>query len=192
MISWMFPCAAWTRRMASSDSTRSKRVSPMPMRMPVVHGTFAPAGVRQGLQAHRRHLVRRTVVRHALAQQPLRGGFQHDAHGRRHGAQRRDLLRRHGAGIEMRQQPGFLEYRLGGVAQVFQRGGVAVRRQPLARRPVTLFGLLAQGEQRLLAAQFRPPAAPPATPRPRAETAYRVSTASARRCSSGTRRGTDG
>ncbi len=41
MISWMWPWRSCTSRMASSASMRSARVSPMPIRMPVVNGTRA-------------------------------------------------------------------------------------------------------------------------------------------------------
>ena len=37
--SWMCPCASCAPRSASSESMRSSRVSPMPMRMPDVKGT---------------------------------------------------------------------------------------------------------------------------------------------------------
>ena len=39
MTSWMPPYSRAIWRMANSDSARSARVSPMPMRMPVVNGT---------------------------------------------------------------------------------------------------------------------------------------------------------
>ena len=41
MISWMWPWRSWISRIARSDSMRSRRVSPMPMRIPVVNGTRA-------------------------------------------------------------------------------------------------------------------------------------------------------
>ena len=40
----MWPCAAWRLRMANRVSSRSARVSPMPISRPVVYGTCsAPA-----------------------------------------------------------------------------------------------------------------------------------------------------
>ena len=39
MTSWMWPYSRAIRRIACSDSARSARVSPMPIRMPVVNGT---------------------------------------------------------------------------------------------------------------------------------------------------------
>ena len=41
MISWMWPWASCRSRSASSESMRSARVSPMPIRMPEVNGTRA-------------------------------------------------------------------------------------------------------------------------------------------------------
>ena len=41
MISWMWPWRSCRSRMASSASMRSARVSPMPIRMPLVNGTRA-------------------------------------------------------------------------------------------------------------------------------------------------------
>ena len=109
------------------------------------------AGVGQGLEAHRRDLVRRTVVGHALLGQPVRCRLQHDAHGRRHRPQRGDLLRRHVAGVQVGQQARLVEHRLGGVVQVLQRGRVAVSGQPLAGGAIAEFGLLPQREESLLA-----------------------------------------
>ena len=115
-----------------------------------------PSGIGQRLQAHGGNLVRRAVVRHALLGEPLGCGFQHDAHGGRDGPQLGDLRRRHVARVQVRQQPGFLEHGLGGVAQVVEGRRVAVLGQPLPRRPIAQFGLFAQGEERFLAAHPRP------------------------------------
>src|SRR5215470_1239792 len=41
MTSWIWPWAACRSAIASSASIRSSRVSPMPIRMPVVNGTFS-------------------------------------------------------------------------------------------------------------------------------------------------------
>ncbi len=46
IVSWTCPCARAAARIANSDSARSTRVSPIPMRMPVVNGTpTRPASV---------------------------------------------------------------------------------------------------------------------------------------------------
>ena len=46
ITSWMCPCARAAARIAKSDSARSTRFSPMPMRIPVVNGTpTRPASV---------------------------------------------------------------------------------------------------------------------------------------------------
>ena len=113
------------------------------------------AGVRQGLQPHRRHLVRRAVVGHALGAEPLRGGFQHDAHGGRKRPRQRQFLRPHGAGVQVGQQAGLLEDGRGGPVQIFQGRCKAKLRQPLPGRLVAQFGLFAQSEQGLLAAHRR-------------------------------------
>jgi hypothetical protein len=58
------------------------------------------------------------------------------------------------AGVEMRQQPGFLEHQPGHLGEVGERGFVAERRQLLARRAVAQLRLVAQGEQRLVTARL--------------------------------------
>ena len=45
MTSWMCPCARCSARIASRLSTRSRRVSPMPTRMPVVNGMRSSPGL---------------------------------------------------------------------------------------------------------------------------------------------------
>ena len=105
-----------------------------------------------GLEAARRQLVRRAVMRHALFTEPVRGALQHDAHRGRDAAKLRKLSGRHQAGIEVRQQAGLLEYQLRHRLQIVERRFVAEFGQRLPRRAVAPFRLVAQGEQRLLAA----------------------------------------
>ena len=114
-----------------------------------------PARVAQRFQTHRRHLVWRAVVRHALLREALGGGFQHDAHGRRQGPQCLDLRRRHVAGVQVGQQAGLLKHCLRRLGEVVQGCLAALRRQGFPRRPIAQLGLLAQGEQRFLAAERR-------------------------------------
>ena len=46
IASWMWPCARAAERIANSDSARSVRFSPIPIRIPVVYGTpTRPASV---------------------------------------------------------------------------------------------------------------------------------------------------
>ena len=60
---------------------------------------------------------------------------------------------RHHAGVHVRQQIGFLQHQGAHRAQVADRRRMAEFRQCLARRAVTQFRLVAEGEQRLGAAR---------------------------------------
>ena len=111
------------------------------------------AGHPHHLQPHRRRLVGRAVVHAARLAQPVAARFQHDAHARRHLAQRSDLVARHHAGIDVRQQPGLLQHQRAHLAQIGDGRIVPERRQRLARGAVAQFRLVAQGEQRLGAAR---------------------------------------
>ena len=46
ITSWIWRCSSCRSRIAMSESTRSSRVSPMPMRMPVVQATFSSPAMR--------------------------------------------------------------------------------------------------------------------------------------------------
>jgi hypothetical protein len=100
----------------------------------------------------RRQLVGRAEMRAAALPQSLGGALQHDALRHRHRAQPFDVGAAHHARIEMRQQAGFLQYQRGHLGEVGERRVMAEPRQRLARRAVAQFGLVAQREQRLLAA----------------------------------------
>ena len=63
---------------------------------------------------------------------------------------------RHDPGVEVRQQPGLLEYPDGHGAHVGERVVVPVGVQPLPRRRPAVLGSVTQGEQRLLAAWAAP------------------------------------
>ena len=108
-----------------------------------------------GFETPRGQLVRRAVMRHALLAEPVRGAFQHDAHRGRDAAQFRQLRRRHQARIEMRQQAGLLEDQPRHGLQIVERRFVAELRERLPRRAVAPLRLVAQGEQRFLAAGRR-------------------------------------
>ena len=58
----MWPCSACAAASASSDSTRSCSVSPMPTRIPLVNGIFSSPAAADRLQAPRRVLGRRARV----------------------------------------------------------------------------------------------------------------------------------
>ena len=146
------------RRGAARTSTRPARpsVSPMPIRMPVVNGTFerpassstrsrtagslsgepkcAPCGSSNS---------RRDVVSSIM---PIDGAT---------GLSRCSSAQRHHAGVQVRQQAGLLEHQDRHRPDVGERRVVAVRVEPLARRGPAVLGPVAEGEQRLLAAQRR-------------------------------------
>jgi hypothetical protein len=67
-------------------------------------------------------------------------------------AQAAEFFVGHDAGIEVRQQPGFAAYQFGHRAQVIERGGKAQRGQGIAGGAITQLGLVAEREQRLMAA----------------------------------------
>ncbi len=62
-----------------SESSRSARVSPMPIRMPVVNGHRQFSGQPDRFQPTLRQLVGRAEMHAARFAQAGAGGFQHDA-----------------------------------------------------------------------------------------------------------------
>ena len=129
----------------------------MPIRMPVVNGTAAAAGVLEHPQPDRGVLVRAAEVRPALlGEQPGRGGLQHHAHRRRDRLEPLEVLPGQHARVEVRQQAGLLQHPDRHGPDVGQRVVVAVRVQPFPGLRPAVLGPVAQGEQRLLAAQRRP------------------------------------
>ena len=153
MTSWMCPYRSCKSRIASSDCTRSARVSPMPIRMPVVSGTPCSPASRMVSKPHRRILVGRSEMRAAALAQAPRYALQHDALRNRHLAQRRDLIRVEHAWIDVRQEAGLLEHRAGGLREIRDRRGMAQPREFVARCGVAQLRLVAEREQRLLAAR---------------------------------------
>ena len=87
-------------------------------------------------------------------EQPGRGGLQHHPHRRRDRLEPVHLLPRHDAGVEVRQQPGLLQHPDRHRPHVGQRRVVALLVQPLPRLGPAVLGPVAQGEQRLQAAQL--------------------------------------
>ena len=71
---------------------------------------------------------------------------------RRHGAQQGQLVGREGTGVGVGEQAGLVQHQAAHGGEVLHRRGVAVPGQPLGRHRVAVLGLLAQGEQRLVAA----------------------------------------
>ena len=190
MISWMWPCRSCTSRMASSASMRSSRVSPMPIRMPVVKGTRARPAASRVARRTAGTLSGEPKCGPPRSRQPVRRRLQHDALRHRHLAQAREPGLVHHAGIEMRQQPGLLQHQRGRGLQIVQRRLRAERGKSLARRGVAQLRLIAEREQRLLAAGRLSRARDRRAPPPATDSAARPRAARARRCSSGRRRGT--
>ena len=65
-------------------------------------------------------------------------------------AQAGDVLARHHAGIDVRQQAGLVEHQLAHRGQIVDRRGVAQRGERIARRRVAQLGLVAEREQRFV------------------------------------------
>ncbi len=93
------------------------------------------AGRRDRREPPRRRLVGRAEMRPAAARQALGGAFQHDPLRHRDRAQPLDLVPAHDAGIEMRQEPGFLQHQRRHFGEIGERRVVAEpRRAPRAPR----------------------------------------------------------
>ena len=152
MTSCRWPCARCRSRSASSASIRSSRVSPMPIRMPEVKGTFALPAASSVASRSAGTLSGAPIVGTAALAQPLGRAFEHDAHRDRRLAQAREVGRVHQAGIEVRQQAGLLEDQRAHRREIVERRGIAHRRQRLGGGLPLQLGLVAQGEQRLGAA----------------------------------------
>ena len=114
------------------------------------------AGRADCIEAQRRVLIGRAEMRPAAAAQPLGGALEHDPLRHRYGTQPLDIGSGHDSGVEMRQEPGLAQHQLGHCGEVGERGLVTEPRQRLARRGVAQFGLVAQCEERLVAAGARP------------------------------------
>jgi hypothetical protein len=100
---------------------------------------------------HRRDLVRRAVVRHPTFHQSLARLLEHQAHRRGHVLEPRQVLVRHHAGVEVREQSRLLDHADRHRPDVVERRVVAAVLEPLARDGVSILGLVAEREERLLA-----------------------------------------
>ena len=116
------------------------------------------SGGLQGGEPHGRHLVGRAEVRAAALRQPLGRRLQHDALRHRHLAQAGEPRLVHHARIEVRQQARLFQHQRCRSLEIFQRRLGAERAQSIAGRRVTQLRLVAQREQRLLAAGGLAPA----------------------------------
>ena len=97
-------------------------------------------------------LVGRTEMRPATTGEAGRQAFQHDALRDRNLAKRRDVVPAQHARIDVRQQPGLLEHETSGVEQVFDGRLESEPVERLAGGAIAQLRLVAEGEQRLLAA----------------------------------------
>ncbi len=114
------------------------------------------AGVLEHPDADGGVLVRRAVVGLALLlEEPARGGLEHHPHRGGDRLEAVHLLPRHDAGVEVGQQPGLLEHPDRHRAQVGEGRVVALRVQPLLGLRPAVLGPVAEGEQRLGAAELR-------------------------------------
>ncbi len=112
--------------------------------------------VLDGLEPHGRHLVRGTVVGHALLAQAVTRRLQHHTHRGAHLLEPGHVLPGHRPGVDVRQQAGLLDHPDGDGPEVVQRTAVSARLQPLPGNRVALLRLLAEREERLLAAGLPP------------------------------------
>ena len=100
-----------------------------------------------------RQLVRRGPVRAALGGEPLRDRLEHDSHRGRDRAERRQLLPRHHARIQVRQQARLIEHELRDAGEVLERRLAAQLGELRARDLVAQLRLVAEREERLGAAR---------------------------------------
>ena len=132
MTSCTWPQRSCRSRMANSASTRSRGVSPIPMRMPVVKGMPSLPARPMVRRRRGRHLVGRVVVRVAPREQTLGQRLQHDAHADVDLAQRGQIALAHEPGIGVGQERRLLQRELAHRAQIAERGAMPVAREELA------------------------------------------------------------
>ena len=152
MISWMWPWRSWISRIARSDSIRSRRVSPMPMRIPEVNGTRSSPARRSVASRTFGPLVRGPVVDAAALAEPRRSALEHDPGRYRHRTQPAKVVGGEHARIHVREEPGLLEDDPAHGDEIVDGGLVPEAGELLARRPVAELRLVAEGEERLAAA----------------------------------------
>ena len=100
-------------------------------------------------------LVGRGPVRHPPLREPVGCRLEHDPHRDRDLAQRGKILRRQHTGIEVREQAGLVENGLGRPRQVLERRLAAQLGKLLPGDPVAQLRLVAEREERLVAAGRR-------------------------------------
>ena len=150
------------------------------------------AGRADGREPNLGALVGTAMMRAAALAQSLRGRLEHQPGRYRDRAQALEIGPAHDARIDVRQQAGGLLDPPRDLGEVVDGGGVAERRQRLAGDPVALLRLVAEREQRLVAAGLSAGLGDRdrlARPTGRARSAHGVP---GRRCSSGRHRGRAG
>ena len=105
MTSWMCPCARCERRMASRLSTRSRRVSPMPTRMPGRERDAQPPGRVDHRQPPVGPLVGRAMVRHPRLAEARARALEHQAEAHVHFLEPRHVRVGQEARVRVRQEP---------------------------------------------------------------------------------------
>ena len=140
-------------------SNGEQRLGPLAMRLadpdqdPRCEGDRQAAGILERAQPHGGDLVGRAEVRSAALREPLRRGLEHDAHRGAHVLQAGHLLPRHDAGVQVREQARLLDHADRRGSHVVERRCEPSLLEPRPRRRVSLLGAVAEGEQRLLAAE---------------------------------------
>ena len=156
ITSWIAPYCRAVRRIANSDSARSAMVSPMPTRMPVVNGIVLrpassstrsrTAGSLSGEPKCAPPGSVKIAVDVVSSIIPMDGAT---------GLSRCISSQLITPGVEVRQQPGLLQHPDRHRPQVGQRAVVAVAVQPFPGLRPAVLRPVAEGEQRLLAAERR-------------------------------------
>ncbi len=148
----------------------------------------APGAVDR-VESHLGQLVGRAEVRLAALRQPRARGLEHDPLRGRDLAQREQLVVVEDARVGVRQESRLAQHEPRAVRQVRRGGREAEPVELLASRAVAQLGLVAEREERLVAARACGRPGRPRAPRPRSCSSARRAAAGARTCSSGRRRG---
>ena len=138
---------------ASSASIRSSRVSPIPMRIPLVNGIASSPASRIVSRRRAGQLVRRGPVRPAPRAEPLRGRLEHDPHRGETGRSASSSARVITPGLRCGRRPVSSSTSR---AQRSRYSSVVAQpsaRELLARDLVAQLGLVAEREERLAAAR---------------------------------------
>ena len=146
---------------AGERAQREQRIDPLLARLPDPDEDAARerdlklTGQPDCLQPRGGILVGCTPVRPAALTQPRSRALEHDPHRRRHGSQAHEVVARHHARIEMRQQAGLRDHRSSGMLQVLEGGGETHLEQLVASHAVAKLRLVTKREQCLATARRR-------------------------------------